>query len=198
MKNKYKSFLYNFDLIGESPQLLIFGNNRYKSTFSSFISIIISLFSLAFIIISLIEYFKYESPIVNFSKSSDDITERTISLKDTFLMFQLIDSTTSKKIEDSIAFFNGDYKIIYDNGTYYKEELYIEKCEFDKNINERYKKILIKKLNFGRPIEEFYCISSKNGNLSLFYIPNVGYSFINLHIIIKNISILLLKNLNHL
>ena len=189
MKNKYKSFLYNFDLIGKSPQLLIFGTNRYKSTFSSFISIIISLFYLAFIIISLIEYFKYESPIVNFSKSSDDITERTISLKDTFLMFQLIDSTTSKKIDDSIAFFNGDYKIIYDNGTYYKEELYIEKCEFDKNINERYKKILIKKLNFGRPIEEFYCISSKNGNLSLFYIPNVGYSLINLHIIIKNISI---------
>ena len=104
-------------------------------------------------------------------------------------MFQIIDSTTSKKIDDSIAFFNGDYKIIYDNGTYYKEELYIEKCEFDKNINERYKKILIKKLNFGRPIEEFYRISSKNWNLSLFYIPNVGYSFINLHIIIKNISI---------
>ena len=140
MKNKCKTFLYYFDLIGESPHLLIFGSNRYKSTFSSFLSIIIILFSLIFIIISLIEYFKYESPIVTFSKSSDDSTMRSISLKDTFLMFQLIDSTTTKKIDDTIAFFNGDYIIVYDNGSFYTEELFIEICEFDKNINERYKK----------------------------------------------------------
>ena len=112
MKNKCIFFLYYFDLIGQSPQLLIFGNNRYKSIFSSFLSIIISLFSLIFIIISLIEYFKYESPVVSFSKSSDYVTERSIFLKDTFLMFQLIDSTIWEKIDDSIAFFNGDYRII--------------------------------------------------------------------------------------
>ena len=46
-----------------------------------------------------------------------------------------------------------------------------------------------KKLNYGRPVEEFFCISSKNGNLSLFYEPNIGYSLINLRIIIKDISI---------
>ena len=145
MKNKCISFLYYFDLNGQSPQLLIFGNNRYKSTFSSFLSIIISLFSFIFIIISLIEYFRYESPVVSFSKSSDYVTERSIFLKDTFLMFQLIDSTTSEKIDDSIAFFNGDYRIINDNGSFYNENLYIEKCEFNKNINERYKKIIMEK-----------------------------------------------------
>ena len=161
MKNKCKTFLYYFDLIGESPQLLIFGINRYKSTFNSFLSIIIILFSLIFIIISLIEYFKYESPIVTFSKRSDDSTMRSISLKDTFLMFQLIDSTTTKKIDDSIAFFNGDYIIVYDNGSFYTEELFIENCELDKNINERYKKIIKEKSNFGRPFEEIYVLVIK-------------------------------------
>ena len=151
-----------------------------------------------FIIISLIEYFKYESPVVSFSKSSDYVTERSIFLKDTFLMFQLIDSTIWEKIDDSITFFNGDYRIINDNGSFYNENLYIEKCEFNKNINERYKKIIMEKSNFGRPIEEFYCINNKNGKLSLFYNPSVGYSLVNINIIIKNISILLLKNLNHL
>ena len=44
------------------------------------------------------------------------------------------------------------------------------------------------KLNFWRPIEEFYCISSKSGNVSLFYSPNIGYSLINLNIMIKKNS----------
>ena len=57
-----------------------------------------------------------------------------------------------------------------------------------KNINLRYKETLLKKLNFGRPIDEFYCISSKNGNISLFYNPNIGYSTINLNVILKNIN----------
>ena len=104
-------------------------------------------------------------------------------------MFQLIDSSTSYKIDDSIAFFEGQYIAVYDNGSFHNEVLFIEKCEFEKNINKRYIDILKKKLNFGRPVEEFFCISPKNGNLSLFYKPNIGYSFISLNIFIKNISI---------
>ena len=68
------------------------------------------------------------------------------------------------------------------------EKNYLQKFLNDKNINERYKKIIKEKSNFGRPIEEFYCISNKNGNLSLFYNPSVGYSLINLNIAIKNTS----------
>ena len=65
-------------------------------------------------------------------------------LKDTFFMFQLIDSSTSIKIDDTIAFFKGEYEIIYDNGKFHKEELFIEKCEFEKNINEKYTDIIQK------------------------------------------------------
>ena len=188
MFNKCKSVLYNIDFFGEIPQLYIFGNKRYKTSFSCFLSIIISILTLAFILYSLIQYFQYNNPIVSYSKSSDDITKRSINLEDTFLMFQLIDTSNGQKIDESIAFFQGVYQIIFDNGSFYYEDLEIEKCELGKNINLKYKDTLLKKLNFGRPIDEFYCINLKNGNLSLFYNPHIGYSIINLNVLIKDIS----------
>ena len=48
MANGCTSLLQKFDLIGVTPQLLIYNNKRYKSIFSIVISIIILLFSIAF------------------------------------------------------------------------------------------------------------------------------------------------------
>ena len=186
MKNKYNSFLYTFDLIGPAPKLFVYNNDRYKSLLSSFISIIIISFSIIFIIFSLIEYFKYKNPTVIYSKSSDDIIKRTIFLKDSFLMFQLIDSSTAQIINDSIAYFEGYHSAVYDDGHYDSGILFIEKCEFEKNINLRYKELLKERLNFGRPIETFYCISLKHDNISLFYHPRIGYNSINLVISLKD------------
>ena len=183
-----KNFLYAFDFIGASPRLFIFKNDRYKTFFTSFLSIIIILISLVFTILSLIQYFKYENPNIVYTKSSDYLTKREIFIKDTFLMFQLIESTTLNIINDSIAFFDGTYDIIYDNGKFGGGDLYIEKCEFGKNIDLKFMPILQSKLNFGRPIETFYCMSLKSGNVFLFYNPNIGYSFINLNIILKSNS----------
>ena len=100
--SKFGKILYNFDLIGPSPQLYIFNNKRYKTFFSFIISIIIILFSVLFTIDSLNEYFKYESPIITYTKGNDKSTKRKILLKDTFLMFQLIDSTSYNHIDNSI------------------------------------------------------------------------------------------------
>ena len=188
MLKKFISFLYVFDFIGTTPRLFIFKSDRYKTFFSSFSSIVIILFSLIFTILSIVEYFKFENPNIVYAKSSDDLTEREIFIKDTFLMFQLIETTSNNIINDSIAYFEGNYRIIYDNGKYGGGDLYIEKCEFGKNIDLKYVSILKSKLNFGRPIETFYCISLKNGNVSVFYKPNIGYSLINLEIILKNNS----------
>ena len=181
-----QSFIYNFDFIGTTPQLYIFNNKKYKSFFSSITSILFIMFSIIFIVISIIEYLKYNTPIVVYSKANDDLTNRTVLIKDTLFMFQLIDTTNANIINNSIAYFESDYTIIYDNGTFDRGTIELEKCEFEKNINLKYKDYLTKKLNFGRPIEEFYCIKSKYGNISLFYNPNIGYSFINLQVIIKN------------
>ena len=188
MIRKIKNILYSFDLIGPNPQLYIFNNNGYKTFFSFIISLIIIIFSVFFTIFSLVEYFKYESPMISYTKGNDKSTKREILLKDTFLMFQLIDSTSYNHIDDSIAYFESTYTIIYDNGKAGNGSLKIEKCELGKNIDLKFKDFIIVKSNFGIPIEDFYCFSQNNGNLSLFYYPDVGYNTIHLKIILKNNS----------
>ena len=186
MAAKFRSFLYFFDFVGTSPELYVFNNTRYKTIFSSILSIIIILLSSFFTIYSLIEFFKYESPIISYSKGNDKTTKRELFLKDSFLMFELFDSSSYKIINDSIAYFESDYTIVYDNGTYEVGKIDIERCELGKNIDIKYKDFIEDKSNFGRPLEDFYCFGTKNGNISLFYYPNIGYNLIGLHIIFKN------------
>ena len=188
MVNKCQSILYFFDLVGTSPELYVFNNNRYKTIFTSFLSIIIILFSIFFTLYSLVEFFKYDSPIISYSKGNDKKTKREFFLKDSFLMFQLIDSTSVKSINNSIAYFNSDYRIIYENGSLEVGDLEIERCELGKNIDIKYKDFIEDKSNFGRPLEEFYCLGSSNRNISLFYYPDIGYNIIRLHILFKNIT----------
>ena len=184
MMEKCKSLLYNFDLIGTTPLLFIFKNKRYKSILSSLISITIIIFSLIFAIYSLNEYLKYDNPFIVYSKINDEETERNIFLNETPLMFQIV-NLSIEKIEESIAYFEADYVEVYDNGTVYGTLLTIEKCKLGKNIDSKYQDLFYKKSSYGRNIEEFYCFGKSNENISLFYNPHIGFSFINLHIIIK-------------
>ena len=188
MKKCFISLFYKLDLIGQTPQLYIFGNNRYKSSFSLLTSIILIIFSAAFIISSLIFYFIFSTPIISYSKSNDDATKRSIDLEETFFMFQLMDENTNLAVknDDSILTYDGRYIAIYDNGTILNRELYIEKCDIENNINYRFRDALKKRLNFGKPIEDFYCISSKSGKFPLFYTPGIGYSIIYLSVLLNN------------
>ena len=186
MLAKCSKILYTFDLIGPSPQLLIFNKNRYKTLFSFIISLIIIIFSVFFTIYSLVQYFKYESPIISYTKVNDKSTKREILLKDIFLMFQLTDSTLINQIDESIAYFESTYTTIYDNGKVEEGNLEIEKCKLGKNINLKFKDFIIGKSNFGIPVEHFYCFSPKNENLSLFYDPDIAHHNVELQIILKN------------
>ena len=188
MSQKCNNFLYFFDFIGPTPQLLIFNEKRYKSNVSSIISIFILLFSIIFTIYSLLEYLKYNSPNIVYSKGNDEKTNRTIFINDIFLMFQFVDSNTLNSINNSIVQYNADYTIVYVNGTFDVKSLVIENCELGKNINLEYKSLFEDRNKFGRLIEEFYCINPKNENISLFYKPNIGYSSININLIYKNNS----------
>ena len=179
MIEKIKSLLYMVDLIGISPQLLILKNKRYKSILSSSASFLIIILSLIFAIISISEYLKFDSPSIIYARNNDEETERSIFLNETPLMFQMVNFSTID-VGDSVAFFEADYFIIYDNGSVFGSLLTIEKCELGSNINSKYLDFFEKKFKFGRKIEEFYCFSSKDGNHSLFYQPNIGQSFVNL------------------
>jgi hypothetical protein len=172
----------------QSPIIIVF--LLYASFKQYFEKIIISLniiiFSVFFTIYSLVQYFKFESPIISYTKGNDKSTRREFLLKDTFLMFQLIDSTSINHIDESIAYFESTYTTIYDNGKVENGNLIIEKCELGKNIDLKFKNFIVGKSNFGRPVEDFYCFSPNNGNLSLFYYPDIGYNIIDLQIVFKN------------
>ena len=185
MLKKYKSFLFLFDLIGPSPQLLIFNNTRYKSTFSSLLSIFIFIFSIFFSLFSLKEYLKFDSPIISYYKDNDETTIRNFKIKNKLLLFQLITTSTLNVINDSIAYYKAEYAIIYINGASESIPLEIEKCQIGKNLDSSYNDIVYKLNDFGKPLEEFYCLNFHN-NMSLFYDPNIGFSFINLYVILKN------------
>ena len=182
----FESILFKIDLVGASPQLLIFKDQRYKSILSLIISIVIIITSIIFTILTLYDHFKYKSPVVVYSKDNDQETNRKINLKNSFLLFQLVDSSNLMKIDRSITYYEGEYKVMYDNGTYENIILEIEDCEIGKNIDIKYKEYIDNKYKFNRTISDFYCINFKDKNLPLFYLPNVGYSYFVINILKNN------------
>jgi len=181
-----ESILYKIDLVGASPKLLIFKNQRYKSLLSLLISLLIIIASIIFTIYTLIEYFKYQSPIVVYSKDNEIETNRTINIKDSILIFQLVDTSNWLSINNSIAYYEAEYSIQFDNGTYVLIPLTIENCEIGKNIDIKYKNYYENKFKFERNINNFYCINFNGKKLPLFYLPNVGFSNFMIHIVKNN------------
>ena len=167
---------------------MIFNNNRYRSTFSLITSINILLFSTIFAIFSIIQYLKFDNPIIVYSKGNDEKTKRELFLKDTLFMFQLVDTSSMSLLSNSIAFFQAENIIVYNNGTIKKNKVNIDICELGKNIDMKYKDLIRDKNKFGTYLDDFYCFSSNNEDISLFYYPNIGSSTIDLNIILKNNS----------
>ena len=194
MLDRTLAFLYNFDIIGPIPKLYIFNKERYQSIFSLSISLLIIALSLVFILYSLIDFVKNERPTVIYSKSNDQNEKREINLKDVLIMFQIINFSNLRKINESIAYFEGLYEAIYENATSETVELNVKKCKLGENLNSKYEKFFNEKFSTlsrdynqkDKNIEDFYCIDNENYLVNLFYYPNIGYSSINLNVIINN------------
>ena len=153
MLEKFRNILYAIDLISTKPELFIFKDNKYKSLLSSILSFLILLCSIAFGLYSLIEYLKYNSPNVVYSKANDLTTKRVINLKDIFLMFQIVETANFyNNIDKSIAYYEAEYYSYYYNGTYSVIPLEISNCEQGNYIDE--KLINLIKLN-GKEVEDF-------------------------------------------
>ena len=197
MLNKITNFIYNFDVLGPSPKLYIFNKERYQSVFSLIISILIILMSIIFILYSLIDYITNDKPTVVYSKSNDKNEQRKMKLKDMLLMFQIIDYKSMKTINDSITDFEATFTEIYDNAQVKYSILNVKKCKPGENMNKNYERYLKEKINElsqeqvqeDKQVEDFYCLSGENSELSLFYNPNIGYSYIDLNIILTNQSL---------
>ena len=83
MAFKFKSLLLKSDFIGFIPQLRIFEETRYKSAFSSILSIIIIIFSVAFVFYSFVDYLN-QNPNVLYYKNNDLITNKTYTISKQF------------------------------------------------------------------------------------------------------------------
>ena len=175
--SKLKSILYFCDILGLEPKLKIFGNDSYKSTFDSILSMIVLFLGATFVVYSLIVYFNYVNPSIVYSKDNDISTNRNIKISETLLMFGLYENLRFSVLDKNNAFIEANYTVKLTNGTSYRERLLIENCEYGKNIDEKYQESL-KNLN----INEYYCFNKTQGNLPLFYFPNVGKSSITLNI----------------
>ena len=90
MNTQCLSYLYALDLLSYTPQLRIFNQSTYKTTFSLFLTIIIILISVALSIFLLTDYFKFEDQVVIYTKENDRITNRTLKLKDSFFFIWII------------------------------------------------------------------------------------------------------------
>ena len=176
MPKKFKDYLYFCDLLGNPPQLRIFNEDSYKSIFSSILSIALIVVSVIFAILSLIDYLQYKNPVVVYSKNNDKETNRTILLNETLIILGLIDSNNFSRVNKSVAYFVAELRIVYNNKSTNNIPLTIENCEFGKNIDSKYMNSL-NEINTDE-INQYYCFSKKDGELPLFYDPNLGQSSI--------------------
>ena len=178
MSENYKKYLYIFDLLGRPAQLRIFDNDNYKSTFSSLLSIILIIFSISFGIYSIIDFLRFKNPNVVYSKNNDNYTNRSIKIKDTLLILGLIENKQFTIVDKTEAYYDAELKINYKNGSFYNIPLTIENCEFGKNLDIKYKDKLPVE---DESINKYYCFSEKDGDLPLFYDPEIGESNIYIY-----------------
>ena len=126
MAKTFKSILFKLDFIGIIPQLRILNNNIYKSMFSSIFSIIVIIFSVAFAIYSFLEFIN-QNPMIDYYKTNDFITNKTIEISNSFIMFQIIALDCDYRIRTNLSFESIYYSSKYQD---FSKSLIVEPCQY--------------------------------------------------------------------
>ena len=168
MYRQVKSILFTLDFLGIIPQLKILNYNIYKSLFSSILSLLIIIFSVAFGIYSFIQFIN-QKPMIDYYKNNDFNTNKAIAISDSFIMFKIVsvdyDDITIKNISLESFYFSIETNEFIN--------LKVETCEYRKNINLKHQELF---KNFekreGESIGDYFCINFIGKNISLFHHPN--------------------------
>ena len=133
---KSKQILLKCDFIGPIPEFRILDETRYKSIFSSILSILLIVFSIVFVIYSFDEYLN-QNPKVEYYKNNDNSTNKTFLISDSLLMFKYTYACFPQlNLKPIIEVFS--YKAL-------KEDHFtFEPCELGKNLNLKYKEVIEK------------------------------------------------------
>ena len=168
MAKTFKSILFKLDFLGIVPQMRILNNNIYKSLFSSIFSIIVIIFSAAFAIYSFIEFINQE-PTIDYYKTNDFNTNKTIEISNSFIMFQIFD------FECNYATTNLSFKTFYISNDS-SISLRVEPCQYGKNIDLKHQKLFKDyEKREKESINQYFCINFNNNNISFFHHPNDNY-----------------------
>jgi hypothetical protein len=168
---KMRSILFSFDFLGIAPQMEILNNKIYKSIFSSLLSLITIIFSVAFGIYSFIEFIN-QKPMIDYHKNNDFVTKKTIKINESFIMFK-INVINKNNLIPNISF--ETHFISNDTDSI---PLIVEPCEYGKNIDLKHKELLEKFFRREKEIiDQFFCINFNNKNISFFHSPNENDNF---------------------
>ena len=156
-----KNLILQCDLLGPTPSLTIFKDNRYKSLKSAIMSIIGIIAIIAFSVYSIYDFFMFNNPTIIYFKDNTLTKKMTINLNDILFMFRLnedISNNLGIKLEGNL---------IYENST--EKQIRFEKCELGKNIDRKHEELITK---FDTTSEKnhsnYYCISKTNSNITIF------------------------------
>ena len=169
MDIRIKPLLLKCDFIGFIPQFRILEETRYKSIFSSLLSIAIIIFSIAFAFYSFLDYLE-QNPNVHYYKNNDKTTNKTFTISDSFLMFQYDFNCFSDPYDYNylIVFLNSPKEGIYEYVNY-------EPCELGKNLDIKYKDIIeeFEKIE-GDKITEYSCLNYNGTKFTLINNPYIS------------------------
>jgi len=176
LKSHSSFTVYNFDLIGITPQLKIFNKSTYKTILSSIISIVIILISISFSLYSIILYFKFDKPNVIYSKDNDKSTNRTFLIKDTLLLLLLVEpiSMSFKYLNRSEIWLESIYLEIDPFGKFISKPLTLESCKLGINLDIKYKGFIDEFGDTGFLLNESFCVSHEYGDFPIYYHPESG------------------------
>ena len=170
MPLKIKSLLLKTDFIGFIPQLRILEETRYKSLFSSILSIIIIIFSVAFVFYSFVDYLN-QNPNVLYYKNNDLITNKTYTISNSLLMFQnsFLCISNNYSDESNLTISASDFNHIYFHNIDY------EPCELGKNLDMKYKDIVEEFESIeNEKISDYFCLNFNGKDFTLFNSQNMN------------------------
>ena len=168
---KIKSLLYRCDFIGFIPQFRVLNEYRYKTIFSSILSLLIIIFSIVFVSYSFVDFI-HQNPNVEYYKNNDFETNKTYLLSDSLLMFKHLFICLS-----DFDIYEPDISIQLHAPSENKfENLQYEPCKLGKNVNLKYKDLVedfnsIEKWEIG----SYFCINYNNTNFTLYNNPFQTY-----------------------
>ena len=185
MFKKNQNFIFSFDIYGISAKLNTFnGNTKTKS--GLIISFVFIALSILYSLYTMVLYFKYSTPAVIYFKENSHDTNRTVDMSEPFL-FGLYDSDYYYIDESNIEF--EAYYARYTEANLELHPVNIERCEYGKNIDTKYKEEF-------EIVDNLYCLSD-GANYTLHYASDFDFSQMLIYIKIKsNFTMLNIINSN--